>query len=397
MNKLEEHYAFAERVKQIPKSFIREILKVTSQPDVISFAGGLPNPDYFPAEEIALAAQKVLADDAKNVLQYAVSEGYYPLREYISNRYRQKQGMNVPPEEILIVNGSQQGLDLAAKLFINKGDKVLLEKPSYLGAIQAFSVYEPQFVTVPLLEDGIDTYAFEEALTKNDVRLFYAVPNFQNPTGISYSLEKKQQVAQLLSTSNTILIEDDPYGEIRFLGEDISPIKKMNPEQTILLGSFSKIISPGMRLGWVAAPREIIEKMVIMKQASDLHSNFLSQRIIYQYLCDNNLDDHIARIKYAYSQQRNYMIEMIWKYFPKEVTYTKPEGGMFLWLTLPEGINAYTILDEAANEKLVFVPGKTFYAGTGGENTIRLNFSNSNAVQLEEGIRKLGRILKKII
>ncbi len=397
MNKLEDQYAFAERVNQIPKSFIREILKVTSQPDVISFAGGLPNPDYFPSVEIALAAQKVLANDPKSVLQYAVSEGYYPLREYISNRYRQKHDMSISSEEILIVNGSQQGLDLAAKLFINKGDKVLLEKPSYLGAIQAFSVYEPKFITVPLLEDGIDTLTFEETLCENDIKLFYAAPNFQNPTGISYSLEKKQAVADLLHTSNTILVEDDPYGEIRFLGENTPPIKKMNPEQTILLGSFSKIISPGMRLGWVAAPREIIEKMIIMKQASDLHSNFLSQRIIYQYLCDNNLDDHIARIKYAYSEQRNYMIEMIWEYFPKEVTYTKPEGGMFLWLTLPEEINAYTILEEAAKEKIVFVPGKTFYAGTGGENTIRLNFSNSNPLQLEEGIRKLGLILKKAV
>jgi len=397
MNNTEQQFTFADRVSEIPRSFIREILKVTSQPDVISFAGGLPNPDYFPAEAIALAAQKVLTEDAKNVLQYAVSEGYYPLREYISDRYKQKHGMDITPEEILIVNGSQQGLDLAAKLFINRGNKVLLEKPSYLGAIQAFSVFQPQFITVPLLEDGIDTYAFEEAINENDIRLFYSVPNFQNPTGISYSLVKKMLVAELLRTSTTILVEDDPYGEIRFMGEDVPPIKKWNNEQTILLGSFSKIISPGMRLGWVTAPREIIEKMIVMKQASDLHSNFLSQRIIYQYLCDNNLDEHIGRIKTAYSEQRNYMIELIWKHFPKEVNYTRPEGGMFLWLTLPEYMDAYTILEEAAKHKVVFVPGKTFFAADGGENTIRLNFSNSNPTQMEEGIRKLGTILKRAV
>lgn len=396
MNKTQQ-FAFAERVNEIPKSFIREILKVTSQPDVISFAGGLPNPEYFPAEQLALAAQKVFSEDAKNALQYAVSEGYYPLREYISERYKRRYDMHIPPEEILIVNGSQQGLDLAAKLFLDKGDKVLLEKPSYLGAIQAFSVYQPQFLTVPLLDDGIDIPAFEDSLADNDIKLFYSVPNFQNPTGISYSLEKKMKVAELLGNSNTFLIEDDPYEEIRFMGNDSPPIKKFNHEKTILLGSFSKIISPGMRLGWVAAPKEIIEKMIVMKQAADLHSNFLSQRIIHRYLMDNNLDDHIARIKMAYGEQRNCMIELIWDYFPKEINYTKPEGGMFLWLTLPAGLDAFTILEVAAKEKVVFVPGKTFFAGKGGDNTIRLNFSNSSATQMEEGIRKLGRILKEAI
>jgi len=396
MNKTEQ-YTFAERVNGIPKSFIREILKVTSQPDVISFAGGLPNPSCFPEKEIALAAQRVFEEDAKNVLQYAVSEGYHPLREYISERYRRKHGIDISPEEILIVNGSQQGLDLAAKLFLNKGDKVLLERPSYLGAIQAFSVYQPEFITIPLLEDGINIPSLEEALYKNEAKLFYTVPNFQNPTGISYSLEKKKKVAELLRNSNTFLIEDDPYGEIRFMGEYIPPIKKFNLEQTILLGSFSKIISPGMRLGWVAAPKEIIEKMIVMKQAADLHSNFLSQRIIYRYLRDNSLDEHINRLKTAYAAQRNCMIEMIWDYFPKEISYTKPEGGMFIWLTLPEELDAFVLLEEAAKEKVVFVPGKTFYASPGGENTIRLNFSNSNAEQMEEGIRKLGTIFKRAI
>src|SRR6185312_13065176 len=232
----------------------------------------------------------------------------------------------------------------------------------------AFSVYQPEFTTIPLLDDGIDISLLEESLNKNKTKLFYTVPNFQNPTGISYSLEKKKKVAELLQNSNTFLVEDDPYGEIRFMGEDTPPIKKFNMEQTILLGSFSKIISPGMRLGWVAAPREIIEKMIIMKQASDLHSNFLSQRIIYRYLTDNNLDEHIAGIKTVYATQRNCMIEMIWDYFPKEISYTKPEGGMFIWLTLPEGLDAFSILEEAAKEKVVFVPGKTFFASPGGEN-----------------------------
>jgi 2-aminoadipate transaminase len=384
---------FAGRMNSIPRSFIREILKVTSQPDVISFAGGLPNPDYFPAEEITAAAQKVLREDSKSTLQYGVSEGYYPLRKFISNRYKSRYGMEISPEEILIVNGSQQGLDLAGKIFIDQGDKVLLEKPSYLGAIQAFSAYQPEFVTMPLPDDGPDTEFFQTIMKKETIRLFYSIPNFQNPSGISYSADKRKIVSEILNEHDTILVEDDPYGEIRFNGEMLPPLKKFLPENSILLGSFSKIIAPGLRLGWVAAQKEIIEKMIIAKQASDLHSNFLSQKIIHQFLSDNDLDEHLVKIKMGYKNKCSLMLQALDNYFPEGCSWSKPDGGMFIWVTLPEKMNAYDFLQKAAEKKIAFVPGKTFFAGSGGENTMRLNFSNSTAEQIEEGIRQLGGII----
>ncbi|MGK7393513.1 MAG: aminotransferase class I/II-fold pyridoxal phosphate-dependent enzyme [Candidatus Cyclobacteriaceae bacterium M3_2C_046] len=387
---------FANRIHKIPKSFIREILKVTSQPDVISFAGGLPNPEYFPIEPIQEATLKVLKD-GKNVLQYAVSEGYYPLRQFISQRYQQKKGITVDPADIIITNGSQQSLDLAGKIFINPLDKVLLEKPSYLGAIQAFAAYEPSFINADLLHDGIDLIQFEKAIQAHQVRLFYTVPNFQNPTGISYSLEKRQKVAEILQKSQTWLVEDDPYGEIRFIGQDLPPIAKYLPNQSILSGSFSKIIAPGLRMGWIAAPKEVIEKIVMVKQASDLHSNYLSQRVIFQFLQDNDLEQHIDRIRKAYLKQRNLMVEMIEQYFPPEVKVTRPEGGMFLWVTLPEGYDSIQLFESGIYHKVAFVPGKPFFTGSEGKNTFRLNFSNSDPDRIEKGIQKLGAIMKDFL
>ncbi|HXA01198.1 MAG TPA: PLP-dependent aminotransferase family protein [Cytophagaceae bacterium] len=384
---------FATRMNSIPRSFIREILKATSQPDVISFAGGLPNPEYFPAEGIARAAQKVLNEDSRSVLQYGVSEGYYPLRKFISERYKSKHGIEISPEEILIVNGSQQGIDLAGKIFIDQGDKVLLENPSYLGAIQAFSAYQPEFITMPLLEDGPDAEYFKAIMKKEKIRLFYSIPNFQNPSGISYSLYKREIVSDILKAHDTILVEDDPYGEIRFSGESLPPLKKFLPQNSVLLGSFSKIMAPGLRLGWVAAQKNIIEKMIIAKQACDLHSNFLSQRVIYQFLKDEDLDEHIERIRSAYKVQCHLMLTALEKYFPAGSSWTRPEGGIFIWVTLAERMNAYDFLKRATEHKILFVPGKTFFAGNGGENTIRLNFSNSTAVQIEEGIKRLGIII----
>ncbi len=385
---------FAERMNHIPKSFIREILKVTSQPDVISFAGGLPNPLSFPSEQIREAALAVLTEDSKNVLQYAVSEGYLPLREYLANRYTEK-GIPIHPDEILITNGSQQGLDLCGKIFLNKNDKVLLEAPSYLGAIQAFSAYQPEFITVKLEGDGVDTAELSELLWEHDIKLFYGIPNFQNPTGISYSEEKRKKVAELLQQRSTIFIEDDPYGEIRFSGKSLSPIKKYLPDQTILLGSFSKIIAPGLRMGWIVAKKEIMEKLILAKQACDLHSNFLSQRIIYRMLLEYDLDNHIHAICQLYKNQKDYMIEMIKKYFPEEIHYTNPEGGMFIWLTLPSYMNANQLLEEASLLKVAYVPGQNFFVNKECKNTIRLNFSNSQTAETEEGIKRLGKLFYK--
>lgn len=386
---------FADRMNNVHKSFIREILKVTEDPNIISFAGGLPNPKSFPVKEVEEAVSKVLGTRGEEALQYSTTEGYRPLREYIAQRYL-KKGLKVDAEEILITNGSQQGIDLTGKVFLNKGDRVLFENPTYLTAIQSFGLLEAEFKSVPLLEDGVDTDALIKVLDEDDIKLFYSVTNFQNPTGITYSREKREKVAEILRDRDTIFLEDNPYGEIRFLGEDLPPVKSYL-EEGMLLGSFSKIVSPGMRLGWIVAPEDVMEKLVIAKQASDLHSNYFTQRVIYQYLTDNDVDKHIEKIREMYRNQRNLMVEMIAEHFPDGVDYTKPEGGMFLWITLPEGLSSLELFDLAIRENVAFVPGKAFFCEGGGDNTLRLNFSNSSEEKIEEGMGRLGVAIGKLM
>ncbi len=386
---------FAERMEKVHKSFIREILKVTEDNNIISFGGGLPNPKSFPVKEIGEATSKVLSQNGDEILQYSTTEGYLPLREYIAERYS-KKGLKITPDEILITNGSQQGIDLVSKVFLNKGDKVLVENPTYLAAIQSFGLFEPQFISVPLLEDGVDIDSLQQILDGNKIKLFYSVTNFQNPTGITYSRQKRQKLSEILKNEDTVFVEDNPYGEIRFLGEDIPPVKSYL-EDSILFGSFSKIVSPGMRLGWIVADEEIMEKIIIAKQASDLHSNYFTQRVVYQYLIDNEIDEHIEKIKEMYRNQRNMMVSMIEKYFPENVKYTKPEGGMFLWVTLPEGLSSMDLFGLAIKENVAFVPGQAFYVDGSGINSLRLNFSNSNTEQIEEGIKRLGDAINKLL
>lgn len=386
---------FADRMNNVHKSFIREILKVTEDPNIISFAGGLPNPKSFPVKEVEEAVTKVLGTRGEEALQYSTTEGYRPLREYIAQRYL-KKGLKVDAEEILITNGSQQGIDLTGKVFLNKGDRVLFENPTYLAAIQSFGLLEAEFKSVPLLEDGVDTDALIKVLDEDNIKLFYSVTNFQNPTGITYSREKREKVAEILRDRDTIFLEDNPYGEIRFLGEDLPPVKSYL-EEGMLLGSFSKIVSPGMRLGWIVAPEDVMEKLVIAKQASDLHSNYFTQRVIYQYLTDNDVDKHIEKIREMYRNQRNLMVEMIAEHFPDGVDYTKPEGGMFLWVTLPEGLSSLELFDLAIRENVAFVPGKAFFCEGGGDNTLRLNFSNSSEEKIEEGMGRLGVAIGKLM
>lgn len=388
-------YQFANRMENIPRSFVREILKVTDDPEIISFAGGLPNPQSFPVTEIAEATAKVLKNEGEKVLQYSTTEGYSPLREYIATRYSQK-GLKVSSDDILITNGSQQCLDLVGKVFINKGDNVLLERPTYLAAIQALGLYEPSFKSVPLLDDGVDMEILENLLKKEDIKLFYAVTSFQNPTGITYSPKKRKDMADILMNYDTVFIEDDPYGEIRFMGDDLLPVKSYLPS-SLLSGSFSKIISPGMRLGWVVAPEEVMEKLVITKQASDLHSNYFTQRVVYQFFQDNNVDIHVQKIRNLYKKQRDMMMEMMEEYFPPEVKYTHPEGGMFIWVTLPEGMSSLKLFELAINEKVAFVPGEAFYTSQPQKNTLRLNFSNSDEEKITYGIERLGKAIKQLM
>lgn len=397
MNKTAK-YTFADRVNSVPVSFIREILKVAAQPGIISFAGGLPNPDFFPVSEIAKATADILQNDGAAALQYAGTEGYFPLREYIAERYKRQHNMEISPGNILITNGSQQALDLIGKVFLNPGDDVLIESPSYLGAIQCLSMFQPEFSAIQLEQDGINTDQLRDICWEKDIKLFYCIPNYQNPTGITYGIVKRKAVAAYFAkySPGTIIIEDDPYGDICFDGEPWRPIKSFYPDNTILLGSFSKTVAPGLRLGWLVAPEGIIEKLTVMKQASDLHSNNLAQRILHRFLTDHDFEVHLDKIRTEYCKQKNTMVRLLKKYIPKEILFVDAQGGMFLWLTLPSHISARDVLKDAAEQGVMFVPGDVFYL-IGGENTIRLNFSNTRAPQMEEGICKLGEILYRYI
>jgi 2-aminoadipate transaminase len=388
---------FAKRMKNMPRSFIRDILKLTQNPELISFAGGLPNPSLFPLDAINKSSQKILGECGKDALQYSLTEGYYPLRQYLSERYYKKWGLVISPEEILITNGSQQGLDLLGKVFIDEGDRIIIEKPGYLGAIQAFSAYQPVFRAVELMDDGIDLKSLLSNIIENNPKMVYTVPNFQNPSGISYSLQKRKEMANIINSMDMVLIEDDPYGELRFIGEELPPIKFFASNKTILLGSFSKIVAPGIRLGWICAKEEMMENLVIAKQGADLHSNYFAQRVICQFLMDYDLDAHIDKIKHAYKKQRDIMVETIEKCFPKEVVFTKPEGGMFLWGNLPYGISSMELFNEALKDNVAFVPGNPFYVNGDNVGTFRLNYTNSDSMDIINGITRLSDAYKRLL
>lgn len=388
---------FSDRISDVPRSFIREILKVAIDPSVISFAGGLPNRQLFPVTELQAATNKVFELAGREALQYANSEGYADLREYISVRYLEKRGLDIPIDNILITSGSQQGLDLLGKIFLNEGDDLIIEEPGYLGAIQAFSVYRATFNPVPLSEDGIDLDCLSEVMAKQSPKMFYTVPNFQNPSGVTWPETNRRAVADIIKDTRTLIIEDDPYGELRFEGSHKESFKKILPENTIQLGSFSKIVTPGLRLGWITAPDRIMDKLIVAKQASDLHSNHLAQRIIFQYLSDNNLDEHIKSIISAYGSQRRAMVACIKEYLPPEVACTNPEGGMFLWITLPKGTSSMQLFDLAIQDKVAFVPGNPFYVDGRETETLRLNFSCVDEETIEQGIMRLAKSLKKLI
>lgn len=389
---------FSDRINDVPRSFIREILKVAISRDVISFAGGLPNRELFPVTELKLAANKVFEQTGGDALQYSDTEGYQPLREYIAERYLLKQGIRVSPDNILITSGSQQGLDLLGKTFINEGDEVIIEQPGYLGAIQAFSVYRSVFQPVPMTNSGIDTRYLSQLMMKSAAKLMYTVPEFQNPSGISYSEDTRLEVSRIISDKQLFVIEDNPYTDLRFSGKPSTSFFKLITDQTVMLGTFSKTIVPSFRLGWIVAPDAVMEKLVIAKQASDLHTNYFAQRVVYQYIIDNDNDSHIAHICKVYGRQKDAMVKSIRKYFPEEVEFTIPEGGMFLWVSLPAGISSMELFDIAIKENVAFVPGDPFYTdGKDSYNTLRLNFSCSDEILIEEGIRRLGLAINELI
>jgi len=379
-----------------PKSFIREILKVTGRPEIISFAGGLPSPDLIDVEGIRVAADSVLKTDGRAALQYSTTEGYLPLRQFISERYKKRLGLTISPDEILITNGSQQCLDLIGKVLIGAGDHIAIERPGYLGAIQAFSLYEPVFHPVPLVNEGPDIASLEHTCRSHPVRMFYGVPNSQNPSGITYAEKWRRDVADVIREHGVLFVEDDAYGELNFSGDSLPSMRSFLPGQTIITGSFSKILAPGMRMGWVVAPPGIMEQLVIAKQASDLHSNYLSQRIAYEYLLNRDIDIPIRKIRTVYQHQCAVMIRMLQEEFAETVSYHHPLGGMFIWVTLPAGCSSMEVFEQALRENVAILPGMPFYVDGGGTDTIRLNFSNATDESIITGMGRLARVIRRM-
>lgn len=385
---------YSDRILNTPSSFIRNILKVTEADDVISFAGGLPNPISFPLDDMHTSIDRAMKQHGAKLFQYASTQGYLPLRQYIANKYNRRYGLQIDADDILLTTGSQQALELLAKVLINKGDGIIIEEPGYLGAIQAFTLAEPTFYPVTLEQDGLNLEQLEQALQQPNIKFIYTVPNFQNPTGLTYSLEKRQQVYELIARHDVILVEDDPYGELRFEGEHLPYIGAGKLENSVLLGSFSKIVTPGMRLGFIITKnKELLQHIETAKQATDLHTNVFSQYVIADYLLNNDIEQHIQKIKDLYKAQSDAMLQAMATYFPAHVSYTKPEGGMFIWATMNDGRSAMDVFNKAMDQKVAFVPGNPFYVNPGNVNTMRLNYTNSTPEIIEEGIKRLGNIL----
>lgn len=384
----------SQRISAIAPSFIREILKVAGQPGVISFAGGLPDTRHFPVAALKAATLAVLDEEGGAALQYGPSEGDLALRQWIATRYRQQQ-LNIAPEQILITNGAQQALDLLGKVLIDEGDGVLIEEPGYLGALQALSLYQPRFLPVALQEEGPDLDSLGQWLATTHPKLFYTTPNFQNPTGRSYSNARRQEVARLLDDHETLLIEDDPYGDLRFSGAPPLSFMQLRPQRTVLLGSFSKTIAPSLRLGWLVAPAWLMPRLVIAKQAADLHTSGLNQRILVRYLQEYDYTAHVRIIARHYQQQMVAMQQAIARHLPAEVAVTSPAGGMFLWATLPAQHSALALFERSIARGVAFVPGHPFYVDRSDGNTLRLNFTHSDAVTIDEGIARIGQALRE--
>lgn len=399
---------YALRMARMKSSIIRELLKLTERPDVISFAGGLPAPEVFPVEEFRAAADRVLTEHGPEALQYSTTEGYRPLREMIA-RHTARYGIVVEPENVLITNGSQQALDLLGRVFLNPGDRILLERPTYLGALQAWNAYQTEYVGMPMDEAGLRTDSLEGALRAGP-KFIYALPNFQNPTGVTLSEERRRELVKLASQSGVPLIEDDPYGQLRYEGEHLPPLVVLEDElhsdgndccysgNVIYLCTFSKTLAPGLRLGWIIAPVEVIGKLVQAKQGADLHTSTFIQMVAYEVAHGGFLDRHVREIRTVYRERRDTMLAAMERYFPEEVRWTHPQGGLFLWVTLPEGLDAQEILKIALEkEKVAFIPGGPFFPSEPEPNTMRLNFSNATPERIEEGIARLGRVLEDVL
>jgi 2-aminoadipate transaminase len=381
---------FAQRAQKLESSAIREILKVTMRPEIISFAGGLPSPATFPVERMKAAFDSVLSRQGKVALQYGPTDGYAPLREWVAESLS-IDGARIVPEQVLMVSGSQQGLDLLGKVLIDEGSKVLVETPSYLGALQAFSVYGPQFVSVATDDAGLLPEAVSDVGA--GARLLYALPNFQNPTGRTLSLERRLMLVETCARLGLPLIEDDPYGALSYRSEPLPKMLTMNPGGVIYMGSFSKVLTPGIRLGYVVAPQPLVRKLEQAKQATDLHTAQLTQMVVYEAIKDGFLQEHIPTIRKLYSDQCQAMLAALADFFPAGASWTKPEGGMFIWVTLPKQIDSTKLLEEAIAQNVAFVPGAPFYANAPEKNTLRLSFVTVPPEKIREGVAILGKLI----
>jgi 2-aminoadipate transaminase len=399
-------YRYAHRMRKMGSSAIRELLKLTEQPDIISFGGGLPAPEVFPVKEFQEACNCVLTERGAQALQYSTTEGYKPLREMIA-RHTARYSVPITAENILITSGSQQALDFIGRLFINRGDYVVVESPTYLGALQAWNAYGAQYISVPSDENGMVVDKLEEAL-RIGPKFIYILPNFQNPSGSTLALERRRKLVELADKYGVPIIEDDPYGQLRYDGEHLPSVVYLDDHfrndgegeyrgNVIYLSTFSKLLAPGLRLAWVVAPPQVIQKLVMTKQAADLHTSSFNQQVAYEVGKGGFLDEHVKVIRATYKERRDVMLEMMDEMFPSEMHWTRPLGGMFLWGVLPEGVDAADVLKVAIERKVAFVPGTSFHPNGGGENTMRINFSFSSPDTIREGITRLGTTLKEVL
>jgi 2-aminoadipate transaminase len=393
---------YAERTGRITSSAIRELLKITEQPDFISFAGGLPAPEVFPVAEVAEATLRILRERGRQALQYGATEGYRPLREWVAE-HMTSEGVPTSIENVLITTGSQQAIDLIGKVLIDEGDRVVVESPTYLAALQAWNVYGARYLELPTDDQGMRTGELRQLMQKRP-KLIYSLPNFQNPSGATLSLARRQRLVEQAARSGTPILEDDPYRELRFEGKSLPRLislesarqeQHLAPYQgnVIYTSTFSKVLAPGLRVGSIVAAPPLINKLVQAKQSTDLHTPTLTQMLTYELARDGFLTRHASQIVDVYRKRRDAMLAAMSQHFPPGIRWTEPHGGMFLWVTLPEGLDAALLLRAAVKEKVAFVPGAPFHPGGGGANTLRLNFSNATPEAIHQGIARLGLAL----
>lgn len=390
---------FAKRVPGPGADAVGAILKAAADPKIISFGGGLPAPEMFPVEAMKKAADQVFDKHGRQAMQYGASEGILPLRQYITEHVQEKENIQTDPAHVLVTTGSEQAIDLVAKAYLDEGDTVLVEQPTYLCAIDVFKIYGAKFVGVEMDEDGMKMDALEETLKAHpEAKLIYTVPNFQNPTGRTLAADRRKKLAELAAKYDVIVLEDNPYGEIRFAGEHLPAVKSYDQSDHVLyMGTFSKTLAPGFRLGWVIGPEKVIGALRVLKQSADLHTDNFVQYAVTQFVADNDLDQHVAKISKLYAQRKDLMIEGIKKYFPAGVKYTNPDGGMFLWVEVPGVKDSIALFKQCLEHGVAFVPGDSFYAGQAQPGTFRLNFSNMAEDKINEGMKLLGDALKEAI